>query len=222
MKKNQNSEKILLLVESIIIFAFIFIAIFSVNVLIRRNHREKYFIGLKCLNIFYLIVFIPCMICQSVFIKRIIANDLLYECSDEITNEILNQEYKNTKKTIIYSAINLAADCLIIILLIYLFIIMVLDSRGCCGNCDKEQKQRKEPIINSNKTDNIPIQNITYSNKENTTIGKSEEGEYNNPIILNLNENRIAHREISKPETNNLEKINPTQKDENPNPNFKS
>ena len=108
MKKNQKSEKILLLVEPIIIFAFEFITL-----LIFLNEREAFWEKLQCINFFNLILFIYLIIYQSVFIWIMIENDLFYECSDEITNEIINQETKNTKKTIIYAAINLAADCLI-------------------------------------------------------------------------------------------------------------
>ena len=92
-------------------------------------------------------IFIPFMICQSVFISAIIENNLFYECSDDLTNELLNHENKNTKKTIIYGAINLAADCLIIIPLLFLAIkIICEDGSTICA--EKKSKPIKEPKIN--------------------------------------------------------------------------
>ena len=139
------------------------------------------------------------MICQSFFIRTMIENDLFYECSDEITNEIINQETKNTKKTIIYAAINLAADCLIIILLLAYFCILGKSGCDCCG-CSDSIKESK-PILEPKKRSEI-AKNIV------------EEPEYNNPKILKLKENINVDNEISgsKPETQNLDKINPTLK----------
>ena len=139
------------------------------------------------------------MICQSVFIRTMIENDLFYECSDEITNEIINQETKNTKKTIIYAAINLTADCLIIILLLAYFCSLRESECDCCGCSisDKEPKSILEPKKRSETIKNI-----------------DEEPEYNNPKILKLKENINVDNDISgsKPETQNLDKINPTLK----------
>ena len=137
------------------------------------------------------------MICQSVFIWTMIENDLFYECSDEITNEIINQETKNTKKTIIYTAINLTADCLIIILLLAYFC-SLRESECDCFGCSGSIKEPK-PILEPKKRSET-IKNI------------DEEPEYNNPKSLKLKENINVDNEISgsKPETQNLDKINPT------------
>ena len=59
------------------------------------------------INYIFLLMFI---ICHSVFLSRIINNDISYNCSDEITNEVLRKERKNTKKTIFHTKINLIAD----------------------------------------------------------------------------------------------------------------
>ena len=113
------------------------------------------------------------MICQSVFIWTMIENDLFYECSDEITNEIINQETKNTKKTIIYTAINLTADCLIIILLLAYFC-SLRESECDCFGCSGSIKEPK-PILEPKKRSET-IKNI------------DEEPEYNNPKSLKLKE----------------------------------
>ena len=194
LKKNQKSEKILLLVEPIIIFAFEF-----TTLLIFLKVREKFWEILQCINMINFISFISFMICQSVFIRVMIENDLFYECSDEITKEIINQETKNTKKTIIYATINLAADCIIIILLLAYFC-SLRESKCCCCDCSVSDKELK-PILEPKKRSET-IKNI------------DEEPEYNNPKSLKLKENINVDNEISgsKPETQNLDKINPTLK----------
>ena len=170
LKKNQKSEKILLLVEPIIIFAFEFITL-----LIFLKVREKFWEILQCINMINFISFISLMICQSVFIRVMIENDLFYECSDEITNEIINQETKNTKKTIIYTAINLTSDCLIIILLLAYFCSLRESECSDCFGCSGSIKEPK-PILEPKKRSET-IKNI------------DEEPEYNNPKSLKLKEN---------------------------------
>ena len=56
------------------------------------------------INSIFLLIFI---ICHSVFLSRIINNDISYNCSDDITNEVLRKERENTKKTILHTNINL-------------------------------------------------------------------------------------------------------------------
>ena len=50
------------------------------------------------------------IICHSVFLGRIMHNDLSYKCSDDITNEVLKKENENTKKSILYTTINLGLN----------------------------------------------------------------------------------------------------------------
>ena len=207
LKKHQKSEKILLLVEPIIIFVFNIIFIFIFIFL----HGSDIMNNLICCDFLYLIFFIPFMICQSVFISAIIENNLFYECSDDLTNELLNHENKNTKKTIIYGAINLAADCLIIIPLLFLAIkIICEDGSTICA--EKKSKPIKEPKINPDpeKKNNIAIQNDLDTNKENITIAKDEEPQYNK------DQNSIISNKIygSKFGEKNLGKNNPTSKEE--------
>ena len=61
------------------------------------------------------------MIIQSVYIGKIIANLFDdYNCSDSITNELINQEYKKLKYIIMLFVIVLALDVLGLILCIIL------------------------------------------------------------------------------------------------------
>jgi len=55
------------------------------------------------------------------FFSQIILSDLpSYECSDKITNEVSRKENLNTNKTIIYTAVNMAADILVILIIIFI------------------------------------------------------------------------------------------------------
>ena len=103
-----------------------------------------------------------------------IENDLFYECSDEITNEIINQETKNTKKNIIYAAINLATDCLSIIRLFSYF--CSLRNSVCCYYVCSDSIKESKPILEPKK-------------RSETAKNIDEEPEYNNPKILKLKEN---------------------------------
>ncbi len=59
---------------------------------------------------------ISSIICQSVFLFRIIKNDITdYNCSDPITNEIIRKETEFIKKNIIYTKINLYIDSIFLL-----------------------------------------------------------------------------------------------------------
>ena len=67
-----------------------------------------------------------CIICQSVFLRRIIDYDLSYDCSDKITNEILRKENLNLKESIKYIAVNLGLDCFYILFNLIGFLIFII------------------------------------------------------------------------------------------------
>ena len=141
------------------------------------------------------LLFFSCMICHCVFIKKIIKNDLFYECSDEVTNEILNQENKNTKKTIIYTAINLTADVLINIQLL-IFLILVCKEESCfCTHQEKPPKIENLPNKHQGINENI---NKNFYNIILNRIDTNNEIPRKNNINENnkdqkLNDNIIAH-----------------------------
>ena len=67
-----------------------------------------------------------CIICQSVFLRRIIDYDLSYDCSDKITNEILRKENLNLKESIKFTAVNLGLDCFYILFNLIGFLIFII------------------------------------------------------------------------------------------------
>ena len=183
LKKNQKFEKTLLLVEPII--TFIFMCIF---ILCYCQSYEKMYV----IDYFYLmnfLLFFSCMICHCVFIKKIIKNDLFYECSDEVTNEILNQENKNTKKTIIYTAINLVPDILVTILLGP--ILLVLSCKNCDCPCSREKKAKIQNFsithqdINENKDKIVDDMVLNGINIKDEIIGKNNINENNKGQKIN-------------------------------------
>jgi len=111
LKKNQRMESYCLIVESIIIFSFFLVIVLiliiqKIKSVYNRN-KEEIIIAFLLLSF---ILFFICIICHSVFLGRIIYNDLSYNCSDDLTNEVSKKENENTKKSILYTSINLALD----------------------------------------------------------------------------------------------------------------
>ena len=50
------------------------------------------------------------MICHCVFMGKMIYNNLSYDYSDKISNELLKKKNENTSKTILYTTLNLVVD----------------------------------------------------------------------------------------------------------------
>jgi len=101
-------EKISLIIEIVVHF-FIF-AIFAVILYNFKGltYKDHHFFNIICfINIISFLVFV---ICQSVFLGMINKYNLSYNCSDDITNELLRKENEKTKNNIIYIAINLGLD----------------------------------------------------------------------------------------------------------------
>ena len=117
------------------------------------------FIYLIINSIFLLIV----IICHSVFLSRIINNDISYNCSDEITNEVLRKERKNTKKTIFHTKINLIADIFFFILSVFSLLLAYLSYKFK----DRLFLFNKQNKTNVNK--NIDNYNIKKSTSKKTT-----------------------------------------------------
>ena len=111
LKKNQRMESYCLIVESIIIFS-LFLVIVLILIIqkiksVYNRNKEEIIIAFLLLSF---ILFFICIICHSVFLGRIIYNDLSYNYSDDLTNEVSKKENENTKKSILYTSINLALD----------------------------------------------------------------------------------------------------------------
>ena len=171
IKKIQNSEKLLLLIEPILSIAgFVFVFI------VLRFSDDKTFIFILIL---YESLFGVCIICHAIFLSQIIHNDLPpYECSDEITNEVSRQQSLNTKDTIIFTALNLAGDILVILINIFAFINFKYGidwNKVCdfilCKNCKiyKEEamdNNMRDVYINNNKNNNDGIKHLNFSNNK--------------------------------------------------------
>ena len=141
LTKNQHMEKICLLVEAIILFV-IFISIPLLSYADTRVGSPDIFVIMYIIIIFSFPTIFVCAICQSVFLGRIIANDLSYDCSDDTTNEVLRKENENTKKSMIYTATNLGLDLFLIFINIFSILICYIinkcreiDFPSCIEKC---------------------------------------------------------------------------------------
>lgn len=119
LKKNQEKERICSLVELLIIFSILFVGLLFMCILKNKyiDRRKKDDILLSFL------LLLICIICHSVFLGKIIYNDLSYNCSDDITNEVSKKENQNTKASILYTSVNLGLD----IFFILINVLVVLD-----------------------------------------------------------------------------------------------
>ncbi len=118
LSSNEQMERNLLLVEGFII-AIHTLTIFLLEIIF-CGCLENYLRIPQCvLCIFYSIYIgflISSIICQSVFLFRMIQNDVSdYNCSDSITNEIIRKETEFTKRNIIYTKINLFIDSIFLL-----------------------------------------------------------------------------------------------------------
>ena len=118
LNKNEQMERNLLLVEGFII-AIHTLTIFLLEIIFYCCLENLLRIHQSVLCIFYSIYMgflISSIICQSVFLFRIIKNNITdYNCSDPITNEIIKKETEFIKKNIIYTKINLYIDSIFLL-----------------------------------------------------------------------------------------------------------
>ena len=136
-----------------------------------------------------LILILIFIICHAVFLGRIIHNDLSYKCSDDITNEISKKENENTKKSILYTTINLGLNIFTFLInILTMVIIYLIEKFGCflfSNNNDNNRPSIMEKNFNPGekefKSDNInetndrevvvnnrmPVQDNQYINRQN-------------------------------------------------------
>ena len=116
-------------------------------------------------------------------------NDLSYNCSDDITNEVLKKENENTKKSILYTTINLGLNIFTFLInILTMVIIYLIEKFGCflfSNNNDNNRPSIMEKNFNPGekefKSDNInetndrevvvnnrmPVQDNQYINRQN-------------------------------------------------------
>ena len=84
---------------------------------------------LKFSNLFGLflvsLLLLACIICHSVFLGRILSNNISYDCSDPITNELFRIQKENIDKIIIFTAVNIGIDYFIILIHAALWILKI-------------------------------------------------------------------------------------------------
>ena len=104
-----------------------------------EDRPSDFFFSLSLIScLAYFLLYFVASICHSVFIGRMNYYNIIYDCSDSITNEILKKEYDKTKKTSLLSIFNLVGD---IIYIIYFIIVFIY-------NClDLEEKEEEEKIL---------------------------------------------------------------------------
>ena len=192
LKKNQEKERICSLFESLIIFSILFSALLIMCIFKNKySYRRKIEdILLSFLILFFLLFFI-CIICHSVFLGKIIYNDLSYNCSDDITNEVLKKENQNTKTSILYTSVNLGLD--IFIILINVLVVLI----NCLINKYRERKifydshnlklkpDTKEKNLNFNSAQNkYKSDGISKESEMEVTVDNRtpiQEGQINKP-----------------------------------------
>ena len=132
-----------------------------------------------------------CIICQSVFLRRIIDHDLSYDCSDKITNEILRKENLNNKNDIKYTTINLRIDCFYILFNLLAFLIIYIY---------EEVKNNCETAYDDNAL-GINKNNEEGRNKENAKEVIVDNGTL---TIVNQSDKLVDNNNISPKDANNI------------------
>ena len=199
LNKYQREEQDCLIYEFYLIFFFLLVLIiFTIKECCKYQYdwgALNFFVFIYLIiNSILLLIFI---ICHSVFLKRISNNDISYNCSDDITNEVLRKERDNTKKTILYTKINLFSDIFIFILNVFSLIVAYLSYKFK----DKQfifNKQNESNVNKNNDNSHIKNSNSKKSTNDNIRI-----------VVVNNNNQNI------QPEFDNsqIEKMNETIKD---------
>ena len=91
---------------------------------------------------------------------KIIYNDLSYNCSDDITNEVSKKENQNTKASILYTSVNLGLD--IFIILINVLVVLI----NCLINKYRERKIFYDSYNVKLKSD-IKEKNLNFNSAQN-------------------------------------------------------
>ena len=168
LRKYQKKGRTCLLVEAIIIISFPGLAIIG-GIAVGFGCPKDILCPLILVIPISIITYFICIICQAVYLGKVIYYDLAYNCSDEITNEVLKNENINTKKSILYLAINLGLDILFILISISPFIIDKIKDK-----CKKEERNYNYP----------PQPQIFVKN-----INNNANNNYNTPVKPGLNNN---------------------------------
>ena len=125
---NQKMEAKCSLVEGILILGSC-AALFVITLCTYFSSKHGSTNFLKFCNLFGLflvsLLLLACIICHSVFLGRILSNNISYDCSDPITNELFRIQKENIDKIIIFTAVNIGIDYFIILIHAALWILKI-------------------------------------------------------------------------------------------------
>ena len=189
LRKYQKKEGLCILIESILIFSFlILLIIYIYTIKYQKCLYKNDEIVLLVFIIICLLSYVVCIICQPVFLLKIIKYDFSYNCSDDITNEVLRLNTLNTKKSISYSRINLIADVIYILFNVFALLFFI-----------NKVKEADNIVQNQIEIDNLnkePIRDVRIQN-ENPNINEKPSDRINNYNDINDKNININDREIN-------------------------
>ena len=204
--KNQKMEKSCLLYETILLSLFLFMSAIILICFCCSNSydREQNLYGIIICYSANLLLLLACVISQSVFLGRIINSDLSYDCSDDITNEVLRKENENTKKSIIYTGYNLGIDVFVFLTnALFPLILYIIDVCEGCLICKFDtsyslnENENNHSTKNKNNSNNIPEE----PKREVIVVNRKpkQENQINNEINNNVDTRTYDYYNIAPP-----------------------
>jgi len=128
---------------------------------------------------------------QIIILVILINNEISYNCSDDITNEVFRKENENIKKNIRYTKINLALDlCVFLFHVFAILIIYILDKYG----------YRLKNFFKKKRIEKVCEPNIAYSIKNKDIIAKN-----NDAIKIEVDNNNNINNKKGNIENNETE-----------------
>ena len=164
-------EKNLLIVEALVILFFAVWLLISLLYSIHVHPKDCLHCSFCFILITIFLLNLSCIICQSVFLRRIIDHDLSYDCSDKITNEIHKIENLNNKNDIKYTAVNLGLDCFFVLFNLFAFLIIIIidklkwdcDTVSLSDDNDFGVNKNNEEVMNKKPAKEVIVDNATLS-----------------------------------------------------------
>ena len=202
LSKSQKLEKIFSLVESLIFL--VFVSILFISIIIKFFKTKKLGSLKSFLYIFLLIgiiIIFIFIICHSVFLGRIMHNDLSYKCSDEITNELLRKENENTKKSILYTTINLGLNIFTFLVNILTMVIVYLFEKYCSLLFSDNKDNKSSSMMDKNfkpKEKEFKSNNINETHDREVVVNNRMPVQ-DNQYIDRQNQNHISNLGVPPP-----------------------
>ena len=93
----------------------------------------------------YIGLFLSCFICHTVFYIMAVKNDLTgYNCSDEITNEVIRKGFEDSTKNIINIKINYYLEIVLFVCNVFAIIISVIMDKKIRYKSDEDGKSKEK------------------------------------------------------------------------------